>query len=78
MNALVDGWKESTMDRTNLRIYEIASAIVWLGLLASVALILEGSRHLTATLLVLAAGAVFFLLILPSTLYPTQRSKRRH
>jgi hypothetical protein len=57
------------MDRRNLKIYEIATAIVWSGLFASVALILSGSRHLMATSLVLAAGAVFFLLILPGALY---------
>jgi hypothetical protein len=65
------------MDRRNLKIYEIATAIVWSGLFASVALILSGSRHLMATSLVLAAGAVFFLLILPSALSSRDRSKGR-
>ena len=65
------------MNRRVLRTYEIASAVVWIGIFASVAIILDGSSFLGQILPVLSAGAVFFLLILPSAL-GLEKRRRRH
>ena len=47
------------------RIYMIADAIVWAGILFGAALVLEGSGYFGKMMLILAGGAFFFLVLLP-------------
>ncbi|MCD6021801.1 MAG: hypothetical protein K0R20_1511 [Actinomycetia bacterium] len=62
------------MKRQDLGTYMVASALVWIGLFVSIGILLDG-RQLAGTWLVMAAGAVFFLLILPNALFWGRGSK---
>lgn len=53
------------MDARVMRIYTVASLLIWVGIMASTTIILSGTGHLFDQIIILAAGAFFYLVLLP-------------
>lgn len=53
------------MNARVMRIYMIASLLIWVGIMAATTLMLSGTGYLVDLIIILAAGAFFYLVLLP-------------
>ena len=55
--------------RGMLRIYLVATVIVWVAIIFASAMVLSGTDYLGRMLPILGGGAVFFVILLPGGLF---------
>jgi hypothetical protein len=65
------------IDGTVLRNYIIGAVIIWVGVIASAAVILRGTDEFAGMLIVLSAGAVWFVVLVPGWLRTLNDRRKR-
>lgn len=65
-------------DTRALRNYIIGTVIVWVGIIAAMALMLEGTGEFGNMLIILTGGVVWFLIIVPGWLRTLVQDKEPH